>query len=75
MKLKPIQVFIVVYFILMFIRFVVKDFYSSLYVNLKPVFDGLIVGIIAICILYYARIYITAWIRFKKEDRRKHTEA
>ncbi|WP_259071639.1 hypothetical protein HDF24_22700 [Mucilaginibacter sp. X4EP1] len=75
MKLKPIQIFLVIYFILTFIKFIVKELYFSLYINLKPVFDGLIVATIAISILYYARIYITAWIRFKKEDRQKRTEA
>jgi len=75
MKLKPIQIFLVLYLILVFIRFVLKEFYFSYYTNLKYIFNGLLLGLVVVCLVYYARIYITAWIRVKKEDKQKDTTA
>jgi hypothetical protein len=71
MKLKVIQLFLVAYLILVFVRFMVKEFYSSYYTSLKFVFDGMLLGLVIICLLYYARIYITAWLRVKKEQSGK----
>jgi hypothetical protein len=75
MKLKTIQYFLAAYFIVSFVRYVVKEFYSSYFAGLKFVFDGMLLGLVIICILYYARIYITAWIRIKKEDKQKSAGA
>ncbi|TWJ02357.1 hypothetical protein JN11_01329 [Mucilaginibacter frigoritolerans] len=75
MKLKVIQIFLLVYIVVMLAKFSVKQFLSSNYISLKPVFDGILVGLVIICLLYYARIYITAWIRVKKEEKQKSTGA
>jgi uncharacterized membrane protein len=75
MKLKPIQLFLVAYFILVFVRWVVKTFYTSTFTGLRFVFDGMLLGLVVTCLLYYARIYLTAWIRFKKESKQKSTGA
>jgi hypothetical protein len=75
MKLKNIQLFLAAYFILVFVRWVVKTFYTSTFTSLRFVFDGMLLGLVVACLLYYARIYLTAWIRFKKESKQKSTGA
>jgi hypothetical protein len=68
MKLKGIQIFLVIYIVLALVQFAVKEFDQSQYLSLKPIFNWMFIGLAAACVLYYARIFITAWLRNRKEE-------
>jgi hypothetical protein len=68
MKLKKVQIFLVVYIAVLLVKFAVKSFDPNRYITLKPVFDGVVVGLTAVCILYFAWIFISAWLRNKREE-------
>jgi len=67
MKLKTIQKFIIVFIVITLIQFAVRQFAPTQYVFLKPVFEGMFIGLIVGCIFYYLRIYVTAWLNNRKE--------
>jgi Na+-driven multidrug efflux pump len=71
MKLKTIQIFLIVYIVLALAQFAVKEFDQSQYLSLKPVFNGMMIGLVASCLIYYARIFVVAWLRNKKEETAK----
>jgi pilus assembly protein TadC len=68
MKLKKIQIFLILYIAIAIGEFLIKEFFHSRYLTLKPFFDGMLIVVVAACIIYYARIYITAWMRNRKEE-------
>jgi hypothetical protein len=68
MKLKKIQIFLILYIAIAVGEFLTKEFFHARYLALKPFFDGMIIGVVAVCIFYYARIYVTAWMRNRKEE-------
>jgi len=68
MKLKTIQKFIIVFIVITLVQFAVRQFAPSQYVLLKPVFEGMFIGLIVGCMFYYGRIYVRAWLNNRKES-------
>jgi hypothetical protein len=69
MKLQKVQIFVLVYFVLVISKFLVKSLAPAHYTTTwKPIFDGMIIGTVAVCILYFAWIFISAWLRNKREE-------
>jgi uncharacterized protein (DUF2062 family) len=68
MKLKSIQPFLIAYIILSLVKFEVKEFDQDQYPSFKPVFTGLTIATVAACLIYYAWIFVVAWLRNRKEE-------
>ncbi|ASU34621.1 hypothetical protein [Mucilaginibacter xinganensis] len=67
MKIGRIPLASVVLLVISVINFVSKYFFSSAYLSLKPYFDGALVGAMLVFGLYYANIYVSAWLNNRKE--------
>ena len=37
------------------------------YTTLKPVLDGILLGVVIVFLLYYVRIYVGAWLNNRRE--------
>jgi bacteriorhodopsin len=68
MKINKNQIFSVVFILIMLANFIVKHFYQARYTELQYVFDGMIVGLLIVWLLYFTRIYVMAWSNNKKEE-------
>jgi hypothetical protein len=75
MKVKKIQLFVLAYFIIVLVKFAVERLNPVKYISLKPVFEGMLIGIAIVCVLYYAGIYIIAWVRNRKEEINRRSNA
>ncbi len=67
MKIGRIPLASIVLLVISLISFISKYFFSITYLSLRPYFDGALVGAMLVYGLYYAKIFITAWINNRKE--------
>jgi ABC-type antimicrobial peptide transport system permease subunit len=69
MKVGRIPLVSIVLLVISLISFTSKYFFPSAHLSLKPYFDGALVGAMLVLGLYYANIYVTAWMNNRKEAR------
>jgi len=67
MKIGRIPLASIVLLVISLISFISKYFFSTAYLSLRPYFDGALVGAMLVFGLYYANVFITAWINNRKE--------
>jgi tryptophan-rich sensory protein len=67
MKIGRIPLASIVLLVISLIIFVSKYYFTSAYQSLKPYFDWALVGAMLVFGLYYANIFITAWMNNRKE--------
>jgi len=67
MKVGRIPLASIALLIISLISFTSKYFFPSAHLSLKPYFDGALVGAMLVLGLYYANIYVTAWMNNRKE--------
>jgi len=48
-------------------KYIVKNLFAGYYLVAAPYFDGALMGVLFVYLVYYANIYITAWVRNRKE--------
>jgi len=71
MKIGNIPVAAIALLIVAILRLITKHFFAVSFLNAAPYYDGALMGIVFVYILYYANIYITAWTRNRKEGLSK----
>lgn len=71
MKIGRIPLASIVLLVISLISFASKYFFPSAYVSLRPYFDGALVGAMLVFGLYYANVFISAWINNRKEALNK----
>lgn len=67
MKVGSIPVASIVLLVFSLATFIAKFFYPFSYHTFTPYLDGALIGALFVLGLYYANIYLTAWIKNKKE--------
>lgn len=67
MKIGRIPLASIVLLVISLVSFASKYFFSSAYLSLRPYFDGALIGAMLVFGLYYANVFITAWINNRKE--------
>jgi hypothetical protein len=69
MKIGSIPIAAITLLFVALIRFIIKHFYIAYFFSVSPYLDGALMGILLVYIIYYANIYITAWVRNRKEEK------
>jgi hypothetical protein len=69
MKIAGIPIAAIALLLVALIRFIIKHFYTTYFFSVSPYLDGALMGILLVYIIYYANIYITAWVRNKREEK------
>jgi hypothetical protein len=72
MKIGRVPLVSIVLLVISSISFIIKQFYPSAYLSLNPYFDGALIGAMLVFGLYYANIYISAWLNIRKESTSAH---
>jgi hypothetical protein len=67
MKIGRIPIASIALLLVVLIRFIVKHFFSPYFFSVSPYLDGALMGILLVYLIYYANIYITAWVRNRRE--------
>jgi len=71
MKIGRIPIASIALLFVVLIRFIVKHFFSLYFFSISPYLDGALMGILLVYLLYYANIYISAWVKNKREELTK----
>lgn len=71
MKIGRIPIASIALLLVVLIRFIVKHFFSPYFFSVSPYLDCALMGILLVYLIYYANIYITAWVRNKREQLTK----
>ena len=62
------QIFSIAFILIMIANFIAKHFFHSSYLILDRVFDGMMVGLLILWIIFFSRTYIMAWFNNKREE-------
>ncbi len=68
MKIKRVPIATISLLVVVLIRFIVKRFFPATYFYASVYLDFALVAVVIIYLVYYAKIYITAWLRNRKEE-------
>jgi len=71
MKVGKIPVAAIILLTYSLIRFVFTNFFNLNYPLVRPYLDGALAGALFVYALYYLNIYLTAWLRNRKEGLAK----
>ena len=70
MKVGRIPVAAVALLLVALVRYIAKLYYAPLeYTLICCLLDGVLVGVALCYLLHYANIYLSAWLKNRKEDR------
>jgi hypothetical protein len=70
MKVGRVPIAAIAPIIAVLIRLVARLYYTpAQYEYICLVLDGMLLGVLLCYILYYLNIYVTAWVRNRKEER------
>ena len=70
MKVGRIPIAAIALLLVALIRYIAKLYYAPLeYAYTCFVLDGVLVGVVLCYLLYYANIYVSAWIKNRKEEK------
>jgi hypothetical protein len=68
MNIRGIPMASIVLFVYALVNLVIKYFYPLSYHLLRPYLDGGLIGAMFVYGLYYANIYVGAWVNNRKEE-------
>ncbi|HEY2581813.1 MAG TPA: hypothetical protein VGI43_08405 [Mucilaginibacter sp.] len=68
MKIGSIPIAAITLLFVALTKYIVKNLFAASFSTIAPYLDGALMGILLVYLIYYANIYITAWIRNRKEE-------
>jgi len=68
MKIGSVPIAAVTLLLVALIKFIIKHFFTPYFFGVAPYLDGAMMGVLLVYIVYYANIYITAWVKNRKKE-------